>query len=66
MTRAEAQRKARTAAKKARETRFVVWDGPQEGPHGGYQVATMEDLDTFFLGCRVDCAFDSSGNVDFD
>jgi hypothetical protein len=61
MTRVEAHLAARKAAVKAKDTRYVVWDGPQEGPHGGYQVGTWEDLQTFFLACRVDAAYDSTG-----
>lgn len=64
MTLPDARRKARASAIRNRDTRYVVFDGPQDGPHGGYQVATEEDMQTFFA-CNppgwTKYVFDSTG-----
>ena len=68
MTLHEARRKARQAAIRTRETRYVVYDGPPDGPHGGYQVADDEDMETFFL-CNgegaIKATFLSDGSEDY-
>jgi hypothetical protein len=59
MTKEQAIRKAAARAKATDTEVYVVFDGQDDG----YQVASLFDTDTFYLGCPVECSVDAGGEV---
>jgi len=64
-TETNARQIARKRAKSTGEERYVVFSPGELGiPGNDYHVCSLEDVDTFYLGCRVIAVYGPGGEED--